>query len=1495
MLMPLSTSDKISSGIWKKTTEFKEVKSQLEQLKTMLIHGLPGTGKSSLIRDLGFNSGAPGDVKQYFDIKDIKGQGRFDRLLTKLGQAKKQGIQLMIEADTFDLFEVLVPAPVTGKNFHKFVPQLDKRAKELAKALNEFGDLIPSSRLLLLRHSDAAVLLNEIISSEGLDSAFKAMKPHESEDLKASLLRYARISEDDIPSLKLGEGKGFYFLRDLREGVRNIKAGEGVIDSGKAEIFQSKVTEVKFAEKALLVNPAILYIVALQATAAPLSDIVGGALSSFSSYMNRNSKLLEEIVGEVLKEVPLLGIGAIFFFYLKKKEKKETDFRNTLLELASVWKSLPQAKKEAIGECYDVALGTNRGSTGRTFDIISGIANEKLESRCKAIEDTLTELAGKQADMEERVKGLEKLSKEAGVVLLANTPEDFETYYNISQTKLVRERSGRAQLLDEFVDAIEHWKETGSTIFVITGPPLIGKSSLAFRIATKLSLKHEVYAVADRRFSFQNIPKSSKRNVPVFILDDYHIGFGRGVSGGPNSPGLNPHDLYDILRSSLALKGPNRFTSGPLLLSISKSLWEQVTNSLWDPNLPPLREPLNEMVTSAELQPMNHAEADELIDLIVGRDFRGVLLSRSIRLAIIKRSAGNPGVIRLFFEGTVRREYEKSLKVFTVTTKHVDEIDSDAETYVLTKLLDLYFPLRSQHGYGPVLRILYPAAKFGEVSIGYIDGVRDQLHHQLEDVARWEIYDARDEAADLERVPALFEEWGIMKIFFPFHGSVNRAILDIVEDREGLVKRLSDQGTQVASLDRQKRIDSTIIPAVNQVGRELNSDGINSRKIVHDYIHDHITLLNHSFEEIDDILRDEAKCSQFLSLYGEFLLIVLQLIIRHESSGWGPGLQSPWGKIAMPRSTVDEVCETNDAFVRKFLKALESNEPYDGIKGKSARQLYILLPRLKYRSTEVERPARAGPARTSQSVSRMKMLSIDIGDLLGMVDVEGGPGALGGGIYSKYWSRFLEAFGNERDRFQVWRSAMKVIDPWESHENDAAMKEALRLRQAKFLEFLESEDEYVRTISWKWSLQLADIKVINAIDLHRRKRYLQRLLGTKNTLLRCLAWSTIDRLFYDGVLVLPDISPEAPKLLKGLSSGNVIVKASAWQLVARMLQLGALKPNDVRPFSQLFSKMLWASVRLSPMQEFVEVFKTERISTHLGARIDTLCLLARYDALGIDALAECKRFCLTLLRGNQGGTSGDRLLRDSHRHASTFDIWNDWERLIDSGIISEADLKREKRHFLQMLQSSDKPLRWDAWGLNPWRLVQRGILLPDDVNQNIRYLDELSKPDKLEKQMHLEDYLAERVEGIKKALHEQPRQHIFSVPEANALIPFLRTKLEQINKAKEVADDFRKANRLENAAREPKRPKDRANWNRLEALYEECMKVIGEVEQKGVILGGINPGECDFPSMKDGEEVYLCWRDSDTEVAFWHRPTVHEDDLTLSLRKPLVPVPIKLE
>jgi hypothetical protein len=56
----------------------------------------------------------------------------------------------------------------------------------------------------------------------------------------------------------------------------------------------------------------------------------------------------------------------------------------------------------------------------------------------------------------------------------------------------------------------------------------------------------------------------------------------------------------------------------------------------------------------------------------------------------------------------------------------------------------------------------------------------------------------------------------------------------------------------------------------------------------------------------------------------------------------------------------------------------------------------------------------------------------------------------------------------------------------------------------------------------------------------------------------------------------------------------------------------------------------------------------------------------------------------------------------------------------------------------------------------------------------------------------------------------------------------------------------------------------------LETLERELNEVVNEIISEGIIVRDISRGLVDFPSVRDGREVYLCWIGGEERIDFWH-------------------------
>ena len=108
----------------------------------------------------------------------------------------------------------------------------------------------------------------------------------------------------------------------------------------------------------------------------------------------------------------------------------------------------------------------------------------------------------------------------------------------------------------------------------------------------------------------------------------------------------------------------------------------------------------------------------------------------------------------------------------------------------------------------------------------------------------------------------------------------------------------------------------------------------------------------------------------------------------------------------------------------------------------------------------------------------------------------------------------------------------------------------------------------------------------------------------------------------------------------------------------------------------------------------------------------------------------------------------------------------------------------------------------------------------------------------------------------------------FSVEEANALIPKLLIDIPRIQDLmKRLIHEFPD---IKNA-----REKAQFNGGSLQGIdYINCVlqmnSLTEELEAKGCILKGIENGLVDFPSLREGKEIYLCWKNPEQRIEYWH-------------------------
>ena len=108
----------------------------------------------------------------------------------------------------------------------------------------------------------------------------------------------------------------------------------------------------------------------------------------------------------------------------------------------------------------------------------------------------------------------------------------------------------------------------------------------------------------------------------------------------------------------------------------------------------------------------------------------------------------------------------------------------------------------------------------------------------------------------------------------------------------------------------------------------------------------------------------------------------------------------------------------------------------------------------------------------------------------------------------------------------------------------------------------------------------------------------------------------------------------------------------------------------------------------------------------------------------------------------------------------------------------------------------------------------------------------------------------------------------FTVEEANALLPHIRPLIESILKARQHIIDVQPEvwPVLEKAA-------GNGGSKKAGALVEDFKTIergVQAIQDLGVIVKDVNSGLIDFPALRSGREVFLCWRYNEPSIAFLH-------------------------
>jgi hypothetical protein len=109
----------------------------------------------------------------------------------------------------------------------------------------------------------------------------------------------------------------------------------------------------------------------------------------------------------------------------------------------------------------------------------------------------------------------------------------------------------------------------------------------------------------------------------------------------------------------------------------------------------------------------------------------------------------------------------------------------------------------------------------------------------------------------------------------------------------------------------------------------------------------------------------------------------------------------------------------------------------------------------------------------------------------------------------------------------------------------------------------------------------------------------------------------------------------------------------------------------------------------------------------------------------------------------------------------------------------------------------------------------------------------------------------------------------YTLEEANASLERVAELLEGLRSARERLGDREAREALSESA-----PANGggAPGRTVSEGFLALRDALTELREREIVLRDLDRGLVDFPSMRDGEEVYLCWQEGEEQIGHWHDP-----------------------
>ena len=107
----------------------------------------------------------------------------------------------------------------------------------------------------------------------------------------------------------------------------------------------------------------------------------------------------------------------------------------------------------------------------------------------------------------------------------------------------------------------------------------------------------------------------------------------------------------------------------------------------------------------------------------------------------------------------------------------------------------------------------------------------------------------------------------------------------------------------------------------------------------------------------------------------------------------------------------------------------------------------------------------------------------------------------------------------------------------------------------------------------------------------------------------------------------------------------------------------------------------------------------------------------------------------------------------------------------------------------------------------------------------------------------------------------------YTLEEANAALDWVTDRLERLRSARAGLSDEDARSALSEAA--PANGGGEAGRVVSEAFLE-LRAALAQLQAAEIVLRDLDRGLVDFPALREGNEIYLCWEEGEDEIEYWH-------------------------